>query len=151
MRGTTCGVAAIALRRRRFVADDFEAIECERMQTQMWPIGQLSGRRKAEWPPSGVVLLGEGVQRGRDLIGFDARQNADRAEVMSMEVLCQAAEDGLIGIGGDAVDDQLIARHAERDRRPAFEQPFGACRQAFRGRSERGVAGRIHGVLVKRN
>ena len=57
------------------------------MQPQMWPIGQLSLRRKAERPLPGVVLLGEGVQRGCDLIGIDARQDADRTEMMSMEVL----------------------------------------------------------------
>ena len=150
MRGTTCGIAAITLR-RRLVADDFQAIEREGMQTQMWPVGQLSRRRKAEWHLLGVVFLGQGVQRGRDLIGLDARQDADRTEMMAMEILCQTTEDGLIGIGGDAVDDQLIARHAERDRRPVFQQPLGACRQPFGGRSERGVSGRIHGVLVKRN
>ena len=96
------------------------------MQTQMWPIGQLSRTREAEWALLGVVFLGQRVQRGRDLIGLDARQDADRTEMMAMEVLCQTTKDRLIGIGGDAVDDQLIARHAERDCGPTFEQPLGA-------------------------
>ena len=133
------------------VADDFQPIERERMQAQMWPIGQLSRRRQAERSLLRVLLLGQRVQRGRDLIGIDARQNADRAEMMSMQVLCETAEDRLIGISRDAVDDQLVAGHAERDRGPAVEQPLRAFSEPFRGRAERGVPGRIHGVLVERN
>ena len=71
--------------------------------------------------------------------------------MMTMQVLCETTEDRLITISRHPVDDQLVAGHAERDRRPSIEQPLRALGKPFGGRSERGVPGRVHGVLVKRD
>ena len=70
---------------------------------------------------------------------------------MLMQRFGEPAQDGLVWIGGDAVDDQLVAGDAERQRRAIVKEAFRHGREPRGGRLERGVSTRIDGVLVQRD
>ncbi len=66
-----------------------------------------------------------------------------------MQPVGEILEDGVPGIGRDALDDQLIARDAQRQLAPLREQRFEPARDALGRRDERRVAAGIHRVLVE--
>ena len=79
------------------------------------PAGRQAERRAV------ADLFGQCQQCAADLVGFDARQNADRAEVMVVQRLGQPTQNRVVRVGGDAIDDELVTRHAERQRRAILE------------------------------
>ena len=105
--------------------------------------------------PSGPLprsrLFRQRAQRGREFVGVDARKDADRSEVMPVELLGEAAQDRLVRVGGDAVDDQLVARDAKRKGGTILEQPLGTLGHTGGGGTERGMPGGVHRVLVERD
>lgn len=52
----------------------------------------------------------------------------DGAEAVSMQTAGELGEERVPGVGGDAFDDQLLARHPQRDRRAFLEQMLRAPR-----------------------
>ena len=54
-------------------------------------------------------------------------------------------------VGADTFDDQLAPRHAQRDRPAVQKEALGAPDDPVDGWLERGMAGRVHRVLVESN
>jgi len=121
------------------------------MQPYMWPVGQPSGWGQAQRLNLRTDLRRQCIEGTADLADLDPRQDAHGAEVMAMQRLRETAQDRLVGVGRDAVDDQLVARDAECEGRAILEQPFcalghtGGC--GFKG----GMPDRVYGVLMKRD
>ena len=86
-----------------------------------------------------------------DLGGLDAAHHADGAEVMAMQAFGQPPQDGLIGVGRHALDDQLPAGDAEGDRGAIQQEPLGVPHHRRHGRLERRMAARVHRVPMERD
>ena len=128
------GAAATGGGQRR-IGNQREAVERERVKPHVGPHGQLVRRHEAQraFP---FTVGGEGAQGSADFGGLHPAREAQGAEVMSMQALGEASQHRLPGIGGDAFDDQLVARHTQGDSLAFFQQPVGAADDAFRRRLE---------------
>ena len=71
--------------------------------------------------------------------------------MMTVESFGQASKHWMIGVGGDALDNQLPPGDAERDHLASLQQVRGAASHARRGGSERRMTARIHRMLVQGN
>ena len=68
-----------------------------------------------------------------------------------MQARGEVAEDGVLFVGGAALDDQLTSRGADRERGRLLEKRRKLPREAIEGRDEQRVRARIDRVLVHRH
>ena len=71
--------------------------------------------------------------------------------MVAMQFFGETAENRVLGVRGDAFDNQLPSRDAEGQRRPILEQTMGPPQHAVDGRRERRVAVWIHGMPLERH
>ena len=90
-------------------------------------------------------------ERIGQLIRLDSLRELDRADVMLVEALGEPSQDGILGIGRDPFDDQLLPRDAERERCPRIEKNSEVVGEIVHGRTEEWVAGGVDGVLPECN
>ena len=139
--------ASAAAGAARTVADERQLVERQGMQPEMRPVGKAA---RAQAQRSFTLGIGrQQPHRVADFDHFDATHDADRAQVMTMKAFSQAAQQRLIRVGGVALDDQLPPGDAKRDHRSIGQQSFGATGDRLNSRVERGVATRVHRVLVQ--
>jgi hypothetical protein len=86
-----------------------------------------------------------------ELLRLHASSDADSADVMAVESFGQPPEHGLIGVGCDAVHDQLASRNAKGDHRSVLEQAVGTMDDRIDNGAERGMSARIHRISMKRH
>jgi len=120
------------------------------MQLEVRPFGLLSAAFQAEWT-SAFGFAGERAKRIADFLRLDAAADADGADVMPVEPFRQSPQDGLIGVGRDAFDDQLTPGHAEGDHRPVLEQPIGTTNDVLDRRPKGRMPAWVHRVSMKRD
>ena len=71
------------------------------------------------------------------------------AQVVAVEAAGQFREEGMLGIGGDAFDHELLARDPQREGGSLLQELLRpSCHPGCRG-GEQGVPLRIHGVFVQ--
>ena len=116
----------------------------------MWPLEHPVGAGHSERTVA-IDFGRQRAQRESHFIGLQAPRQADGAEVMAVEPLGQAAEDRMIGVGRDAVDDQLAQSDSEHQDRPRLEQPPGSTRDGGGGGLQRRVPARVHCMLLHGN
>src|SRR6185503_3581910 len=83
------------------------------------------------------------------LRGLDAARKRDGAQVVPVQPAGQVLEDGVLRLGGDTLDDELVAGHPHRERPAVLEERVQAANQALRRGLERRMAAGIHGELVE--
>ena len=120
-RGLACASARLARRRSSSTSSSRSSVSgCRRR------CGHV-GQQPADMRPSGVTSgpASSASVSSAALISsaVDAWQDADRTEMMLMQGFGESTQDRLAGIGGDAVDDQLMTRDAKGERRPALQEP----------------------------
>jgi hypothetical protein len=71
--------------------------------------------------------------------------------MVPVQSLGQLTQHRMFGVGGDALDDELIAGDAERQRGAVAQQARRSIDNRRCGRVERGVIARIHRVFVQRD
>ncbi len=120
------------------------------MQPQVRPGELRDGLLQTERPVY-LRLSGEGLQRRTEFAWIEPAQDGDGAEMVTMQALGQPAKHRLGLVGGDPLDDELTARHAERDLRAVEEQR--RCPRDHRlGRGPEGwMPIGIHAELVERD
>ena len=69
--------------------------------------------------------------------------------MVRVQAFRQPSQDGLIGIGGHAVDDELSASDAECDRRAVREQLVGSSEDVLHPGVDRRVVARIHRIAME--
>jgi hypothetical protein len=68
-----------------------------------------------------------------------------------VESFGQPSQHGLIGVGRDAVHDQLAARNTKGNDRSVLEQPAGTIDDRINNRAERGMPARVHRIPMERD
>ena len=121
------------------------------VQPDVIPGAQLLRRAEAEWLPGAFRFHGERLQHVGDFGHTQAAVERHGAEMVAMQTTGELGKEGVLCIGGDAFDDELLARHAQRERRALLEKMLGTARHPSRRRRERRMSLRIHRVLVKRD
>jgi len=91
------------------------------------------------------------VRSASPLTLLHASPKRDGAQVVAMQPAGELPEDGVLGIGRHPLDHQLVAGHAEGDRRSILEQQPGAPGHSRRRRGEGRVPLGIHGVFMERD
>jgi hypothetical protein len=71
--------------------------------------------------------------------------------MVAMQATGELGEEGVLGIGGDAFDDELLAGDAEGEGRTLFEEVLGPAGDTRGRRTQRRMPFRIHRVLVEGN
>ena len=108
---------------RRFIVHELQSFKRQRVQPDVRPACQppraISRRAVARRCSTSTASSANGAAH---LSAVHAWQDADRAEVMHVQRFRETTQDRLVRVGGDAVDDQLVARDAEGDRRTILEQ-----------------------------
>ena len=84
-----------------------------------------------------------------DFLSTDAGQELDGAEAVAVQMTSETADERVLGIGGHPLDDELLARHPERERLPLANERFEALHDAILGVLQRPMAVRIHHHFVK--
>ena len=101
-----------------------------------------------------TAAVGVFRDRGNDIgdfVGGEAAAEVDGRQVMAVHALGKAAQQRLLEIRGDAVDDELIRGDANRKPGTALEEALRTSRQAVERRQQRGVPWGIHGAPVQRD
>jgi hypothetical protein len=119
------------------------------VQPYVGPLGHQSARKAGRSTPLGFG--GQNADRFAQLVRLDPSHDADRTQVMTMQFFCETPEDRVFGIGGNALDDDLSASHAERKRRTVFEQMPGPTQYSINRRSEGWVTVRVHRMPLERD
>jgi len=121
------------------------------VQPDVIPGAQLFRRAEAEWLPGTFRFHGERLQHVGHFGHTHAAVERHGAEMVAMQTTGELGKEGVLCVGGDTFDDELLARHAQRERRAFLEQVLGTPGHPRRGGRERGVPLRIHRVLVQRD
>ena len=140
-----------ALGHGRAVVHQLEALVGEGVQLDVDPGAQPLRRAQPERLPAALRVHGQRLEDARHLAGLDAAPEGDGAEVVTVQPGGELGQHRVLRIGGDALDHQLLPRDAERECGAVFEQEPGAPGHARGRRRQRGMALRIHGVLVQRD
>ena len=127
---------------------ELEALVGERMQLYVRPRRQAVPVAEAERLPGPFGLDGEGPERIGHLFLLHAAPERDGTQVVAVQPPRELPEHGMLGVGSHTLDHELVAGHAEGDRRSILEQQRRAPGQPRRRRRERRVPFGIHGVLV---
>ena len=75
----------------------------------------------------------------------------DGTEMVAMQPAGKLGEERVLRIRGNAFNNELLPGDPERNRCATLEEMLGTARHTRRGRRERRVPLRIHGVLVQRD
>ncbi len=114
----------------------------------MWPHRDLAIPGESELSLA-LRLGGQEEQRVSDFIDLDPALKTDGTKMVRVQALRQPSQDGLIGIGGHAVDDELSASDVECARRAVREQLVGSSEDVSHPGTDRRVVARIHRIPVK--
>ncbi len=106
------------------------------------------------WPQAQRLVGAVGVDRQcpqhvRHFGGLDAPAKRDSPQVVPVEPPGKVPQHGMLGIGRHPLDDELLARNAQRQGRAVFEQETRSPADGGRGRSEGRMALGVHRVLVQ--
>ncbi|TMG80554.1 MAG: hypothetical protein E6H78_18295 [Betaproteobacteria bacterium] len=72
-------------------------------------------------------------------------------EMVAVQATGELGEEGILGIGGDPFDDELLPGDAEGQGGAVFEQVLSPTGDARRGRRQRRMPLWIHRVLMERD
>ena len=132
-------------------ADQLQPLVGERVELDVWPGGELLRRPQTERLSGQVGLLRHQDERFVQLIALQPAAERDGAQMMPVQPCREVLEHRVSRIGRDALDDELLSRHSNRERALLAQQRLDPADDALRGRLEGGVPARIHRVLVERD
>ena len=112
------GALVLVVGEPALLAHQLELVVRERRDVDVRPPHRLRGDRDLRL----LALLDRGgVEEVGQLVAQHAGEDADRADALAMHALRELAHERVGGIGGDVVDDDLIAREGEGDRLDAIQ------------------------------
>jgi hypothetical protein len=91
-----------------------------------------------------VRFAGQALQEVRELRGREARDELDACDPVGVEPARERAQEVIACVGGDAVDDQLVAGDAHGERVSRREQRTESLEHALLRRLERWMPARVH-------
>ena len=106
------GALVLLIGETALLAHQLEPVVRERGDVDVRPAHRLRGDRDLRLV---VVFDRRGVEEIGQLVAPHAGQNVDGADSQAVQSLREFAHERVRGIGGDAADDDLIARDGERD------------------------------------
>ena len=120
------------------------------MQAHVGPHRQLvrGQKPKRAFP---IAVDGEGAQGGCDLRSVDPARQAHGTEMVPMQALGETPQHWLPGIGGDALDDELVPGHAKRYALAVLQEAAGPTHHRPRRGLERRVTRGVHRMLMQCN
>ncbi len=130
---------------------ELQALVRERVELHVRPGRQAVSIAQTQGLPGPLRFDGERPERIGHFALLHAAPKRDGAQVVPMQPARELPQHGMLGIGSDTLDHELIAGHAERDRSSILQQQPGAPGYAGRRRSERRVSFGIHGVFMERD
>src|SRR5687768_3268426 len=107
--------------RRRILLDQLQAFQGQRMEPHVRPLTEPPGRLETEWVDALAGFEGKQTDSAADFAALDAGQDADRAEAVLVKDFSESAQDGLVGVRRDAIDDQLMPGDAKGEHRSVVE------------------------------
>ena len=120
---------------QRSIGNQCETVEGERMEPHVGPFRQLVGWQQADWALP-IAVNGKCAQGAADFGGLDPAREAHGAEMMPMQALGETPKHGLPGIGGDALNDELVPGHTQCYPLAVLQQTIGASYNGSRRRLE---------------
>ena len=109
----------------------------------------MLGRTQPEWLAAPLGLDRQRLQHLSDLAHPQTAVKRHRAEMVAMQPTGEFGEEGVLGVGGNTFDDELLSGDAEGDGGAAFEEMLGATHDAAGGGGQRRMPLRVHRVLVE--
>ena len=145
------GAFVLGRRRSAIFLQQLEALVGDGMQSHVVPCAQLLRSAEPERLPGAFRVDRERLEHIHDFAHPQPAVERDGAKVVAMQPSRELRQQRVLRIGRDALDDELLASHTQRQRRALFEQMFGSAGGGRGGGGERRVALRVHRVLVEGN